>query len=156
MALIKPLVKYDVLFRTRSNSKITQETRHTFVADPRQTRIRTDLIKLEDCAKLAQELTSSIESVQINKKHQKNESLINSLNQFSLSKYSEMLRESVLEETRLHFKLLNESDEKQGTIEKESLKDFENSQIEQLIDSRYDTASMTDLAVIEYKKTLAS
>lgn len=41
-----------------------------------------------------------------------------------------MLRESVLEDTRLHLKLLNESDEKQGTIEKESLKDFENSQIE--------------------------
>ena len=66
----------------------------------------------------------------MNKKYKKNESLVNPLNQFSLSRYSEMLRESVLEDTRLHLKLLNESDEKQGTIEKESLKDFENSQIE--------------------------
>ena len=77
------------------------------------------------------------------------------LENFRLSRYSQMLSESILEKQSLQFNILNDADDKKGTLSKEMLREFENSQLEQIIDSRYESASMTDLAVTEFQRALS-
>ena len=49
------------------------------------------------------------------------------LENFRLSRYSQMLSESILEKKSLQFNILNDADDKKGTLSKEMLRDFENS-----------------------------
>ena len=152
LAVVKPMVKYDVLFTTRSESKIINEARHTLITDRRKAKVRVSIQNLRDVARLGQELTSAQEGSTTKKSSQGSAHLEN----LSLSRYSSMLSESVLENERLHFQVLNDSDDRKGVLSKEMLRDFENSQLEQIIDSRYDSASMTDLAVTEFQRALTA
>ena len=167
MFIMKPNVKFDLTLSCKNGHEVVREDTFEYMTGPRTLPVRTEILSMPDLANLSVQLAAQAKEVGSHVKRKKPsgpepgqqmaftpKEQAESFSAFSLRRYSELLDESILSDGRLFLKILLDQDEKEGRVRRASEQDLERSVIEELIDARYETAALTDLAVAEFKKQL--